>query len=443
MKFKAYVKCIPLLSLILLLSYSGCGLYPDHGPYNFQCLSPTHNSTIYADTVQLRWYNQNHESEDGIQPRTWYDVYIGTTLARSEMLCVAEEYEDREITVRNLLPNTRYWWSVVAHDENGYTNSWQGCAFWTGCFLYPYDPSPFNGAPSVNIGADLSWSICSVPGETYGFDVYFGISTDPELVSANQSEQTYDPGILDYETTYYWKIFAFNEADTAEGPLWQFTTMAESEAPTFTLLEVDVYMTYGNYHYQEEIRARFDMELALTDTIRPLQADSVFVEDYKMWWNQDTKSYSYVETSLPFIDQGERVDFVVFGNSSVPDLNSSIVFDDCVPILTYPQPLDHVSINGFDVHWDNSSCSIANVTLTLMKYDSPSVRDSTDVWITTTNDGFYTFTADDLAPLNGETGQYDIIIIEQTVGAIVATGYMPGSIIRTRAYHMVVSVYLD
>ena len=60
------------------------------------------------------------------------------------------------------------------------------------------------------------------------YDVYFG--TDPsldsnELVSINQSETTYNLGILNNEITYYWKIVAKdNHGNSTSGTIWQFIT---------------------------------------------------------------------------------------------------------------------------------------------------------------------------------------------------------------------------
>jgi len=62
-------------------------------------------------------------------------------------------------------------------------------------------------------------------GDTITYDVYFGSTSPPPKVASNQSETTYDPGILEYNTTYYWQIIAWNEqGEPAEGPIWHFTT---------------------------------------------------------------------------------------------------------------------------------------------------------------------------------------------------------------------------
>ncbi|GAF72541.1 unnamed protein product, partial [marine sediment metagenome] len=80
--------------------------------------------------------------------------------------------------------------------------------------------------------ADLSW-ICSDPdGDSLTYDVYFEAddSTPDVLVSDDQTDTTFDPGTLDYETTYYWQIIAEDEhGASTESPIWSFTTEEEPE----------------------------------------------------------------------------------------------------------------------------------------------------------------------------------------------------------------------
>ena len=71
-------------------------------------------------------------------------------------------------------------------------------------------------------------------GDTVTYDLYFGTSTGPPLVSGGQSDTTYSPGTLDYHKFYFWKIVAFdNHGVQTPGPLWSFATEPEPlpEAP--------------------------------------------------------------------------------------------------------------------------------------------------------------------------------------------------------------------
>jgi hypothetical protein len=90
----------------------------------------------------------------------------------------------------------------------------------------PSNPNPVNGATSVNLNADLSWTGGDPnPHDTVTYDVFFGTINPPPKVASNISTATYDPGTLTQTTTYYWKIVAWdNHHATATGPLWNFVT---------------------------------------------------------------------------------------------------------------------------------------------------------------------------------------------------------------------------
>jgi CubicO group peptidase (beta-lactamase class C family) len=91
----------------------------------------------------------------------------------------------------------------------------------------PYEPSnpePEDGETDVDIDIELSWT-GGDPNDYVKYDVYFGTSSPPPKVESNQSDTTYDPGLLEFDTTYYWKIIAWDEFDcSTEGPIWSFTT---------------------------------------------------------------------------------------------------------------------------------------------------------------------------------------------------------------------------
>jgi len=86
-----------------------------------------------------------------------------------------------------------------------------------------FDPNPVDGALGISANADLSWAFDEGADSS---NVYFG--TDPTPDSAefqvNQSETTFDPGTMDAETTYYWRIDQINSQGTTTGDVWSFTT---------------------------------------------------------------------------------------------------------------------------------------------------------------------------------------------------------------------------
>jgi len=100
----------------------------------------------------------------------------------------------------------------------------------------PSDPSPVDSATDVEVDVDLSWTGGDPEGDPLTYEVYFGDVTPPPYVDTVSTE-SYDPGTLGYETTYYWQIMADDGVFTIPGPIWSFTTMS---AGTMYTLSVDI-----------------------------------------------------------------------------------------------------------------------------------------------------------------------------------------------------------
>jgi regulation of enolase protein 1 (concanavalin A-like superfamily) len=90
------------------------------------------------------------------------------------------------------------------------------------------NPSPANGATSVGVTTDLSWTAGS--GAT-SHDVYFGTAASPPFIQ-NQTGTTYDTGTMANSTTYRWKIDEKNASGTTTGVVWSFTTAAGGGLPS-------------------------------------------------------------------------------------------------------------------------------------------------------------------------------------------------------------------
>jgi hypothetical protein len=141
----------------------------------------------------------------------------------------------KTLNLSSLAFNTIYKVWVNATDPDGsglYTRRWYEFTTITNQPPnIPSNPNPSNGATNVNISSVLSWTGGDPDsGDTVTYDVYFGTSTAPSIVSHNQSATTYDPGMLAYQTTYYWQIVAWDDhgALTA-GAIWNFTTEIEQD----------------------------------------------------------------------------------------------------------------------------------------------------------------------------------------------------------------------
>jgi hypothetical protein len=85
--------------------------------------------------------------------------------------------------------------------------------------------NPSNGAVDVTQTPVLTWT----PGFGASHEVYFGTdaSSLEQKSTGNLGSESYDPGQLEWDTTYYWRIDEANNANTDSpwtGPLWSFTT---------------------------------------------------------------------------------------------------------------------------------------------------------------------------------------------------------------------------
>jgi hypothetical protein len=81
--------------------------------------------------------------------------------------------------------------------------------------------APANGARDVSIAADLAWV---EGGFATGRQLWFGPKGDMQLVTPDPAGPSYDPGMLDFDQTYEWRVDEVGPAGVVEGRVWQFTT---------------------------------------------------------------------------------------------------------------------------------------------------------------------------------------------------------------------------
>ncbi len=91
----------------------------------------------------------------------------------------------------------------------------------------PNTPDPANASTNVSITAQLSWIGGDPdPEDVVTYDVYFDTVSPPALMVNNQSATSYDPGLMEYLTTYYWQVVAWDgQGNSTAGEVWEFTTV--------------------------------------------------------------------------------------------------------------------------------------------------------------------------------------------------------------------------
>ena len=91
-------------------------------------------------------------------------------------------------------------------------------------------PSPANGAKDVSMAAILSWTAAD---NAASHEVYLGTDKNtvgsadiasPEYKGAKAlGAESYDVGLLEADTTYYWRVDEVYAGNTVKGPVWTFT----------------------------------------------------------------------------------------------------------------------------------------------------------------------------------------------------------------------------
>jgi hypothetical protein len=86
-------------------------------------------------------------------------------------------------------------------------------------------PTPADGAAGVDIGTVLSW----IAGDgAASHTIYLG-TLSPPSEQGSQTGNVFDPGSLEPDTTYYWRIDEVNAAGATAGTEWTFTTAPEAQ----------------------------------------------------------------------------------------------------------------------------------------------------------------------------------------------------------------------
>ena len=178
--------------------------------------SPANSATNVGVNTDLSW-----TAGSGA---TSHDVYFGTDSTPD-----SGEFQGNQTAATfepgTMANDTTYYWRIDEVNAGGTTTGavWN---FTTEAAPQPpgqaSSPDPADSTTDVSINADLSWTAGS--GSTSS-DVYFG-TTSPGTFQGNQTATTFDPGTMDNDTTYYWRIDEINAVGTTTGNVWSFTTVA-------------------------------------------------------------------------------------------------------------------------------------------------------------------------------------------------------------------------
>ncbi|MFB0555432.1 MAG: hypothetical protein ACETWQ_19175, partial [Phycisphaerae bacterium] len=201
------------------------------------------------------------------------------------------------------------------------------------------NPDPANGAVDVKQTQIIAWSP-SVFATSH--EVYFGTDKDavknadtgsPEYKGTRDlGAESYDPGMLEWNTTYYWRIDEFNSANPDSpwpGILWSFTIA--------NFLIVDDFESYN-------------------DTDPPDQESNRIFEAWLDGYEIPTNGALVGNDLPPYAEQT----IVHSGNQSMPLFyDNSVGYSEATLTLTYPRDWSENGVNKLTIWFRGNSDSAA------------------------------------------------------------------------------------
>lgn len=157
----------------------------------------------------------------------------------------------------------------------------------------------------------------------------------------------------------------------------------------------------GRVNRVDMASARFDSVVSPCHVIRALHPATVQFEGEDLVWDSMMELYVDQESG-EFLDLGADYSYTVTASADVPALSIGIDFPDTEPYLTNIEQSQVVDAGGFSVEWEDYGEGTVLLGLAVCDPDDPSLV------VETSNDGDYTFSAAELAPL--PPGEYILFL---------------------------------
>jgi hypothetical protein len=194
---------------------------PNNPPNQPSNPNPANGTTGVGINYNISWTGGDPDGDN-----VTYNVYFDT--ANPPITLVSENQTATSYDPGTLNTGITYYWKIVAYDIFNASSAGPIWSFTTITNNPPYQPSnatPKDGSTNVEINTDLKWEGGDPDGDPVTYDVYFGTINPPPLIASNHTVTVYDPGKMNYSTTYYWQIVAWDYLGAStEGAIWHFTT---------------------------------------------------------------------------------------------------------------------------------------------------------------------------------------------------------------------------
>ncbi len=201
----------------------------NRAPGAFDIITPEEGAQDVVTTAELEWEASVDPDGDAVR----YYVYLDTVKDMNRMVGPTEGISATQYAPAILEKGKTYYWTIVAKDSNGAATQTYQHTFRTVSegVSYPAIPTPADGMQNADMenGLTLSWE-CAEEDAVY--DVYLGSKRNEMVKIAGntlQKEYTVNSGLVAAKT-YYWKVVAKKNGESAESETWSFKTAELTKA---------------------------------------------------------------------------------------------------------------------------------------------------------------------------------------------------------------------
>jgi hypothetical protein len=201
-------------------------------------VSTLQSTNIQQNSALLR--GEVHDTGDA-PCKVWfvYDTQSQNSYKDYQFSTPKKEINDKGIftkQITGLKSSTKYFYkAVITNDVGTATGSEKNFTTRYSESNPPYiprSPVPSNTSSGVTIPPTLRWQGGDPDGDPVLYDIYFSDENPPGLLESQYNDTSYTLDSLNYNTTYYWKIIAFDSSgEFTSGPIWSFTTEKDNTPP--------------------------------------------------------------------------------------------------------------------------------------------------------------------------------------------------------------------
>ena len=204
------------------IQITGSGIYPPtattHKATEISTTSVLLNGSINANGAETTYYYLYGTNRNSLYTKTPERTISKTSNSEYPQL------------VKDLTSGTTYYFRIYASNSEG-SNYGDIMEFTTVAVsnnapTKPSNPSPTDGVTGVSKDVTVSWSCSDTDGDVLTYYVYLGKSTSSWTKYTTTNK--YYSFSLQENTTYYWKVDAYDGKTITTGSTWSFTTKANS-----------------------------------------------------------------------------------------------------------------------------------------------------------------------------------------------------------------------